>query len=280
MIRREIVGGHALILQHDHARLAAQLAQHLPATARPSERVLRAIAMHDAGWPIHDAQPTLNAQGLPLDVFESPPEVVLPCWEQSVLLAAGDDPYAGLLVSVHVLKLSSLAASKAHDRQAVFDLNCFQHRQIELQTTLRSKLGLRIDIPVKLGLAVQRGIAAEEQLRWDYAMLSAMDSLSLALLCSQVPFDQIELPGRRGAKPIALRFAAHRDGLALDPWPFAAPSINLTVPCKCLPSRPYATLAAFHAEYAAAPPAALDLCIEPAAPGTGTAGTARPTRPL
>lgn len=263
MIRREIDGGHALILQHDHARLAAQLARHLPATARPAERVLRAIAMHDSGWPIHDAQPQLNAQGLPLDVFESPLEVVLPCWDQSVLLAAGDDPYAGLLVSVHVLKLSSLAASKAHDRQGVFDLNCFQHRQIELQTALRSKLGLRIDIPVKLGLAVQRGIAAEEQLRWDYTMLSAMDSLSLALLCSQVPFEQIEMPGRRCAKPIVLRFNRHDGGLAVDPWPFAGLSIEVTVPCKRLLPVTYGSVCAFMNAYAYAPIDVLALQVGP-----------------
>src|SRR4051812_8913976 len=115
MIRREDEGGFLLITQHDHALISGELAEQFGneyfARPAPLESVLRGIRLHDGGWPLHDDQPTRNSDGLPLDVFETPPEIALKVWTAGVERAAAEDKYAGLLVSVHVLNLSVFAST-------------------------------------------------------------------------------------------------------------------------------------------------------------------------
>jgi len=73
---RHVGNEYFLNHQNDHAILAGQLAQHFGndrfATPEPRESVLTGVRMHDAGWPLHDDEPTLNKAHHPLDVFEVP----------------------------------------------------------------------------------------------------------------------------------------------------------------------------------------------------------------
>ena len=72
MIRRDMEKSFLLFTQDDHARLSGELARHYGnrffAKAEPLEETIRAVARHDCGWPLHDQMPTLNKDGLPLDV--------------------------------------------------------------------------------------------------------------------------------------------------------------------------------------------------------------------
>src|SRR5438046_837847 len=76
MIRHRQGSDFLLIEQDEHARLSGWLAEHLGnaqfAGPDPREQTIRAIGMHDCSWPLHDHQPTLNKQGLPLHVLETP----------------------------------------------------------------------------------------------------------------------------------------------------------------------------------------------------------------
>src|SRR5207249_3009653 len=97
------------------------------------------ISLHDCGWPLHDDQPTLSKDGFPLDVFESPRAIAIQCWTASVERAAARDPYAGLLVSLHVLNLSVFVSESAASGQSFnmdnpqdrFAMVKFQQREIE-----------------------------------------------------------------------------------------------------------------------------------------------------
>ena len=87
-------------------------------------------------------------------------------------------------------------------RQEIFELNRFQQREIERQEALRRRLGLATDIPLRLGLAVSGGVASEEQLRRNHYVLQIADRISLALCCSEMPFDTIGgVTPRVGAGP-------------------------------------------------------------------------------
>ncbi len=71
MIRRDVGNAYLLIAQDDHAKLAAELARHFGNQRfmwrpDPWREVVDAVAMHDAGWPLHDDAPTLNLAGLPI----------------------------------------------------------------------------------------------------------------------------------------------------------------------------------------------------------------------
>ncbi|HSU66058.1 MAG TPA: DUF3891 family protein, partial [Tepidisphaeraceae bacterium] len=108
MIRHRREDEFLLFTQHDHALLAGRLAEHISGAliARPSPETIQGIALHDCGWPLHDDEPTINPRGLPLHVFETPPEISTVVWSASARRAANKDPYSGLLVSLHVLNLS------------------------------------------------------------------------------------------------------------------------------------------------------------------------------
>jgi hypothetical protein len=134
MIRKRVGDQFWLITQQDHARVAGVLARavgnrQFAPPANP-DVVYAAVDAHDDGWPLHDDAPTLNEAGLPADVFELPRSTEHPVWLESALRATRIDPYAGLLVSLHGLSLSAMAASMAQSdrpddehRRRQFDLN-------------------------------------------------------------------------------------------------------------------------------------------------------------
>lgn len=252
MIRREAGSAFFLITQDDHARLSGQLAERfgnaLFAKPQPRKATLTGIRLHDAGWPLHDDEPTLNASGLPLDVFEVPRAIALKVWSTSAERAAAVDPYAGLLVSLHVLALSVYAISRAPMRQPFdidqlterFEVNKFQHREVERQEQLRRQLGMGTDLPLTQGVAAPNLSAEEDQLTRNFRLLQAMDLISLCLCCTQPPADQThEVYPRAGQSPIPLNLDRDATGVVtVNPWPFDRPRLELSVPFRRVPAKP------------------------------------------
>ncbi len=267
MIRRSVGEQFLLIPQHEHAQLSGRLAQHLGNAAfdepDPYEPTIRATGDHDCGWPVHDEQPTLNSNGLPTDVFESPLPMALRLWAEAVNRVAGAGAYAQLLVSLHVLSLSSYAARNPHTPREIFELNQFQHQQVEIQTTLRRQLGLATDIPVRLGLAVREDLPAEQQLKRNHGILQAMDRVSLALCCSHVPFDGVDsVVFRNGQSPRRLVFSRPDSRtLAISPWPFDRSPLTFAVLGRTVPARRYDSDSAFCRVYSAATTQTLRLTV-------------------
>ncbi|HSV13871.1 MAG TPA: DUF3891 family protein [Tepidisphaeraceae bacterium] len=269
MIRREVGSDFFLIAQNDHAILAGQLAQHFGndrfARPEPRESVLTGVRMHDAGWPLHDDEPTLNADHRPLDVFETPRPIGLKVWAASAERAAAVDPYAGLLVSLHSLALSIFATSPStpgrHERFDVsqlserFEVNKFQHREVERQEQLRKQLGLPSDLPLTHGLAEPHASADDDRLAFHFRMLQAMDLFSLCVCCTKPPADKTQdvfpKPGAT-ATHLKLRRDEKHNALRVDPWPFDQPRLELSVPYRRVPARAYQGPAELHRQLAAA----------------------------
>lgn len=265
MIRHRLGDEFVLITQHDHAQLSGKLATRvgnaLFSPPSPYQETVDGIALHDCGWPLHDERPTLNPQGQPLHVLESPMTVAIPVWSESVRGAAEKSPYAALLVSLHVLALSALAESRdqaAHERhrdaRELFDLNKFQHKQVEHQQTLRRELELRTDIPLRLGLAPRGTGAREDLLLFSYHLLKTMDRISLDVCSGEDLFETIEeVYPRPGGDPVTIRIGhpAHFE-LTLDPWPFDEPLLRFDLPSRRLPAQKYADDEEFRRDYHAA----------------------------
>ena len=266
MIRRDAGADWLLITQPDHAAVAARLAGHvggrrfaLPVARR--ESVLAAVAAHDDGWHDHDDDaPTLDASGRPLDVFDAPRTVALPAWSGSTeraTVAAG--PYAGLLVSLHSLSLGIRAAGAGHatfdlsDARAVFEVNQFQHREIERQAQLREAVGLPTDVPLHHGLADAGASADDDRLTYHFRLLQAMDLVSLSACCTHVPTRPAEMLPAPGGRPRWLTIARDGQGaVRVSPWPFDVARIEVSVRCRRLPARPFADESMFRRAYAAA----------------------------
>jgi Protein of unknown function (DUF3891) len=267
MIRRQVGNEFWLIPQHDHALLSGELAKHVGnqhfARPTPLEQTIEAVSLHDSGWPLHDEQPTLNKEGLPIDVFESTPEIGFKVWAESARQAAEKNPYTGLLVSLHSLSLSALAVSQAFgnekfdpkDMRVRFEVNKFQHAQIELQEKLRKQLGMRTDVPLMLGLAEKSNDPAEQSLLYNFRLLQAMDKLSLCICCTRPPFGKIEamtdLPGGR-AMPLNVSRPVP-EKLIVEPWPFDSETIEVSFPFRRLSVEKFADETMFREKFAMAP---------------------------
>ncbi|HEY2843489.1 MAG TPA: DUF3891 family protein [Bryobacteraceae bacterium] len=265
MIRRRVGDEFWLIPQDDHARISGELAHCFGANgfAKPqAASSVLGISMHDCGWPIHDDRPTLNKDRLPLDVFETSPQIGLAVWTESARRAVAQDDYAGLLVSMHSLSLSALATSQVfdndqfniNDARVRFEVNKFQHTQIELQENLRRKAGLHTDIPLHLGVAEKSKDPREQSLEFDFRLLQAMDKLSLCICCTRPPFAEITpMPDRPGGKcsPLSVQ-RPEPNRLVVRPWPFAGREIKVKVPYRGVRAGPFADQAEFLNVYGAA----------------------------
>jgi hypothetical protein len=255
MIRRDMGQSFFLFAQDDHARLSGELARHYGnrffAKPVPPEETIRAVGLHDCGWPLHDANPTLNKDGLPLDVFETPLEIAIEVWQAGVEKVADEAAYTQLLVSLHVMGLSGFAAARQHDRREQFELNKFQHRQIETQMELRRKLGMPLDVPLRLGLAVKTDLADEEKLRRNHNIVQTMDRISLGLCCTDLVFEKIEgIVPRPGAAAVTLNFVRADDfALRVEPWPFDVERIELEMAYRTVPAAKYDDVEEFRAMY-------------------------------
>jgi hypothetical protein len=239
MIRRDEKDGYFLISQLAHARLAAAIAAAVGnekfAAPLPRGQVLRAIELHDEGWSPQDEAPTVNQIGQPTDVFEMPLEAALPIWAASTDCAMAADPYAGLLVSLHGLALSQRAKPRANaPRSETFAMIKFQHAQIEIQESLRAKLGMRLDLPLMNGLADPGAAEEEDLLRANFRLLEFADLMSLNLCYGECRFPTLEL-GQSHLR-------AHSKGSGvffLEPWPFKEDVLELEVKGKRLARRKY-----------------------------------------
>jgi hypothetical protein len=246
MILRSVADQFYLVPQHEHALLAGRLASHWGNASferpDPSDQFVEAVSMHDCGWRDHDARPTADAAGRPHDVFQTPLEIAMRAWEQTGVALADARPLVRLLVSLHVMALSARAASSGNrSRRQEFDLNCFQHAEIERQEELRRSLGLRVDMPLKLGLAVTPGVAEEDWLRRLHENLQALDRLSLTICCNAVPFRQAEgIVPRPGVRATPLRMERTGDWtVRVEPWPFDESELRLEVPGRIVPATAY-----------------------------------------
>jgi hypothetical protein len=269
MIRRDCSSHFLLITQHDHALLAGEFARRLRqdwlAAPLPYEETLEAIAQHDCGWPLHDDSPTLDAEGLPLHVFEAPVALATQVWSASAARAMNLGDYQGLLVSLHVLNLSAIQMNHAKNlsRADLFEMNKFQHRQIEIQEDLRGRLGMSNDVPRTLGLARPGASPADDQLLFNFRLLTAMDRISLSHCCGKLLFESLDdvLP-KPGERPMKISLEMPEAGtMVIEPWLFDQPEMQFSVPARRVGKERFESPEAFHASYRGAEVEALGLTL-------------------
>jgi hypothetical protein len=276
MIRRDVSGGFVLIHQYDHSLLAGDLARRLGnalfAAPSPFETVVTAIAEHDCGWVQADRHPGLNPQGQPAHVFEGDIQTALAAWESSVNTVMARDKYAGLLVSLHAMALANVVAAREaepaddHARQRAFRIRRFVHRQIELQEELRRELAMRVDLPLRGGLAEEGRAPDEDLLRANFFLLEFLDQLSLNLCFDRLVFQRFEmLYPRPGEGAMTARFQRDARGIfRLDPWPFNNERVELEILSRMIPAGPYGDADALQEACRRAQPQLVRVVLQPA----------------
>ncbi|MDP9051076.1 MAG: DUF3891 family protein [Acidobacteriota bacterium] len=251
MLRIESDTGWCLITHPDHARLAGDFAaawgNEQFRKPEPRARVLKGIACHDDGWAARDAHPSVTRQGKP-SAFSS--ELVgkysafeeidiadyLTVRDRAVRIIAAEDPYAGLLISMHTHNLLTAHADRSTiTPEGLALLDAFLDRlcayQVELRATIAADASLSVEAKT------------EQTILEHFRLLQACDNLSL-LTCVAFGSDADllhPLPLNDGrtvevlVQPVAPRH------FRLTPWPFAEPEMRFTLPARHVIGKQFAT---------------------------------------
>jgi Protein of unknown function (DUF3891) len=202
-VQRQTHDGCWMITQPSHAALAGEFAARMSYAHAPKldAALVRAIALHDAGWGVPDAQAIMQSrsisQGCPKSFIACGVGEFLVAWEKSIEIAESTSPAGGYMVSRHFARIAEHGAAQITDGD---------HHKISLfleHEAIRQKQ-----------LAAKQNHSAEE-LESLTDVLQFCDLLSL-YVCSGAR-DRVEFPEYFGTKA---RLSAETDGYKLEPQLF------------------------------------------------------------
>lgn len=191
-----------MITQPSHAALAGDIAAALcdPLVPKLEADLVRAIALHDAGWGMPDAQAVMRSRAAQQNAPKSFLEVSVPeflvAWTQSIEAALSTSPAGGYMVSRHFWRLAEHRINSAGDAQPDRKrLQAFLDCETERQKKLSAKQG-----------------RSTEELEALADVLQFCDLMSL-YLCSGTQ-EKVEFPEYFGAR---VKLTPASDGFCLDP---------------------------------------------------------------
>src|SRR5579859_8220743 len=112
-----------MITQPSHAALAGEFAAKMAAGRIPriDADLVRAMALHDAGWGIPDAQAIMQSrsvsQGCPKSFIACGAGEFVNAWEKSIDVAESVSPAGGYIVSRHFVRIAEQAASRVSEAE-------------------------------------------------------------------------------------------------------------------------------------------------------------------
>lgn len=193
-----------LVMQTDHADLSGRLARRWKQRNDRSDSVAIAAERHDDGWAVWEQSPMCDLQtGKPVNFLDVGVLSHLAFYRAGIAAVTEQDPYAGLLVSMH-------GAGIYRGRYGL---------QPGLRLTFAQDAREQVDAFVA---EQERGFArrdaeagvTEEQRREDYELLQIYDRMSL-LFCTA---DALSPPASEFS---GYRFRPDGSGtISMDPFPF------------------------------------------------------------
>jgi hypothetical protein len=245
MLVRDAGDAWQIVLQTDHADLSGQLAAAWggPGFARPEPYAsfVRAAARHDDGWAAWERRPRLDADGTPQNFVVVPAAVHLAFYRAGVEVVCDEDPYAGLLVSMHLSGLyrgrygvmPTAQPDRPDDVQALVD--AFVAAEEQRQAALASELEV------------------DEAWQWrNYALLQVVDVVSLFFGLADMEVGSAGgVEGAPSAEGEPTRIAIEPLGpwrVRFDPYPFVEDSAPLTLVRRLVPKRDWPDDDAFRAD--------------------------------
>jgi hypothetical protein len=262
MLRLESDTGWWLVTHPDHAHLAGDFAAAWGNAQfrkpEPRERVLMGIACHDDGWAARDARPSITRKGKPsafstelvgaYSAFEEIDiEEYLAVRDRAVRIIAEEDPYAGLLISMHTFNLLTAHADRSTIApEGLALLDAFLDRQREYQGELKAAIADDDSLSV-----VEK---SERTILEHFRLLQACDNLSLlACVAYSLPAHLLHpLPLNDGGTaevkvtPIAPRH------FRLTPWPFAVMELRFLFSARHVAGRRFGSDAELRAAFGSA----------------------------
>lgn len=198
--QRQITDGCWMITQPSHAALAGEFAARMTSGNLPTldAPVIRAIALHDAGWGMPDAQAIMQSrsigQGAPKSFIACGVGQFVDAWQQSIDVAASAGAAGGYIVSRHFERIAKANSSKTSE---------------SAHPTMESFLRNESARQAKLAAKQERTSEELEQLT---DVLQFCDLLSLYVCCGAR--QNVEFPEYFGIKA---RLTVEADSYRLDP---------------------------------------------------------------
>jgi hypothetical protein len=242
MLRMESETGWWLITHPDHARLAGEFAAAWGNVQfrkpEPRERVLKGIACHDDGWAVRDARPSITRQGKPsafsielVGKYSAFEEIdiadYLAVRDRAVCIIAEQDPYAGLLISMHTYNLLTAHADRSTIApEGLALLDAFLERQRTYQGELRAQIQADPSLtPLE---------KSQQTILEHFRLLQACDNLSLlTCVAFMSPAHLLHpLPLNNGDNSEVLVSPVGPRQFRLAPWPFPEPEMIFTFPAR------------------------------------------------
>ncbi|MDP2358299.1 MAG: DUF3891 family protein [Beijerinckiaceae bacterium] len=257
MIAREALNDQVvLIKQSDHADLAAQFAAHFGneqfVAVQPFDSVVRAATYHDSHFQDVEAKlPIDTARGRPYGHRETPfSQAHLDALQANISWLLADDPYSGMLVSMHHSGLPQ-------NRYGLVSSWQTRGGARTKPRTIRPEVAANIETlerqqAILLDRLVADRVATERQIDTNYRLLQFFDLLSL-YLCSDGYQNGKLAPTWIG--PVPLNYEGGEcegvhiqpqlgNEIKLSPYPFDALQLRVSVPVRFVQQRPGAAAAA------------------------------------
>lgn len=233
-------------MQTDHADLAAGFARAWAERGPRHDSVVLAARRHDDGWATWERSPLVDATSRPVAFLDVHVPAHLAFYRAGIVAIADEDPYAGLLVSMH--------GSGIYRQRYGTDPALALTRAPEVQERVDEFVAEQeAAYPERMEQA-----AVSDALRWeDYHRLQWYDRFSLAF-CMR---DWDEPAEAFDVGPY--RFEPRGPWRAsVAPYPFDAPSVSVPLLRRRLPKRPW-TQPEFREELAATEVEVVDVVVEP-----------------
>src|SRR4051812_21971837 len=238
--------------QASHAWLAGQLARAWGnadfAAPAPREEVCLGALQHDIGMSAWDLRPDRHPDtGLPRQFFQMDRRTHLALWTAAPGHVLSQSRYAALLVSLHGTGLYERFPPRTDDPDVAAAVAAYLAGQRALQAALAAELR-----------------ASPDELRRNQALLAAWDDLSLALCRDEPASHAVPDVPVAGAQRATLTLRRAGDAtFTLNPWPFAAPQLEVRAEGRRLDG-PAPDVAALHAALDHAPVRTIGMTLRPA----------------
>ena len=273
MLRLETETGYWLVTHPDHARLAGAFStrwgNEIFAKPQPRTQVLHGIHVHDDGWAVRDATPSITRQGKPsafshelVGKYSAFEEIDLADYlgvrERAVEQVQAVDPYAALLVSMHTFNLLTAHADRSTIAPAQLPLlDEFLERQLKRQDDLRVRIRANAEFS-----AVE---TSDANIVNNFRLLQACDNLSLlSCVAFMKPATLLHpLPTNDGGVLTVSVSAIAPRHFRLEPYPFDEADLTFEFPARHVEGHTFTSSAELTEKFSNAKVEGLTVTVSP-----------------
>jgi hypothetical protein len=223
MIVRDRGDDWQVVLQPEHAELSEEVARAWADRGPRHDSLVLAARRHDDGWATWERSPMVDADGAPVGFLDVHVPAHLAFYRAGIAAITDEDPYAGLLVSMHGAGIyrqrygtdPALKLTRAPEVQALVD--AFVDEQERAYPSRMEESGVD-----------------DELRRGDYERLQWSDRFSLAFCLRDwdEPGGPFEL-GEFTFEPVGPWRAR------VSPWPFVERTLACSLVRRLVPKRPW-----------------------------------------